>query len=170
MKCQIRGRKSLITADLMMTFLLNFCLRLGSNDYPMRRRNAIVTSRDNKFREIAIKIRSLALLQRKSREWNRKVSLRLSIAMDLLSILALVLCRSLISCVGAENARSDNKYSTTVATTTTGAYFPDMPEAIKITYIDAATLLKFDNKGEKMMGVSDDKCDNAKVNIDSRLL
>lgn len=44
-------------------------------------------------------------------------------------------------------------------------YFSDMPETIIINYIDAATLIKFDNKGEKMMGVSDDKCDNGRVNL-----
>lgn len=46
---------------------------------------------------------------------------------------------------------------------TTLPYFFDMPEAIKIIYIDPITLIKFDNKGEKMMGVSDDKCDNGRV-------
>ena len=51
---------------------------------------------------------------------------------------------------------------TTVATTTQ-AYFSEMPVGIKISYINATTLLQFDNKGEKMMGVSNEKCDNAKV-------
>lgn len=55
--------------------------------------------------------------------------------------------------------------STQAATTTTVAYFSDMPEAIKIVYIEAESLIKFDNKGEKMMGVSDEKCDNGKVNL-----
>jgi hypothetical protein len=87
-----------------------------------------------------------------------------SIAMDLLSVLALFFCRSLISSVGAGNAESDNQNATTVASAPTEAFFSDMHESIEINYIDAATLLKFDNKGEKMMGVSDDKCDNARVN------
>lgn len=47
--------------------------------------------------------------------------------------------------------------------TTTESYFSDMPERISIVYIEAESLQKIDNKGERMMGVSDEKCDNGKV-------
>ena len=52
--------------------------------------------------------------------------------------------------------------STTVPTTVE-AYFSELPVGIKVNYINATTLLQFDNKGEKMMGVSNDKCDNTRV-------
>lgn len=56
---------------------------------------------------------------------------------------------------------SDDDYSG--FSTTTLSYFSDMPENVQVVYIEAETLIKFDNKGEKMMGVSDEKCDNGRV-------
>lgn len=41
--------------------------------------------------------------------------------------------------------------------------FDDLPESVKVVYIDPETLIKYDNKGQRVMGVSDDKCDNGKV-------
>lgn len=58
-------------------------------------------------------------------------------------------------------ARMNN--SSSIITTTEAPYFSEMPETMKIEYIDPITLIRFDNKGEKMMGVSDDKCDNGRV-------
>lgn len=54
----------------------------------------------------------------------------------------------------------------TTLATTTEVYFSEIPDEVIVKYIDAITLLKFDNKGERMMGVSDKKCDNARVGLD----
>lgn len=58
-----------------------------------------------------------------------------------------------------------DKYNPTtkISTTTPVPYFSEMPENIIIKYIEALSLIEADNKGERMMGVSDEKCDNAKV-------
>lgn len=50
-----------------------------------------------------------------------------------------------------------------VATTTEEPYFSEMPEGIQIVYIEAETLLKYDNKGEVVMGAGNEKCDNGQV-------
>jgi hypothetical protein len=63
---------------------------------------------------------------------------------------------------GTSNSTPNPPDSATFSTTTE-AYFSEMPPGTIVKYIDAATLLQFDNKGEKMMGVSDEKCDNARV-------
>lgn len=44
-------------------------------------------------------------------------------------------------------------------------FFRELPENIQIDYIDSKPLIEFDKKGEKMMGVSDSYCDNAKINL-----
>lgn len=70
---------------------------------------------------------------------------------------------SVLSFVLSQNESVEYTDATTIATET---YFSDMPEAIQINYIDATTLLKFDNQGEyisSMMGVSDIHCDNGRV-------
>lgn len=43
-------------------------------------------------------------------------------------------------------------------------YFPNQPERIKIVKVDPTPIIKYDNKGEMMMGVSDEHCDNGRVN------
>lgn len=84
--------------------------------------------------------------------------------MDLLSILAIIFWCFSFGRVGGQS-KNDNDLSgaSTSISTTTEAYFSDMPEAIQINYIEAESLIKADNHGEVMMGVSDDRCDNGKV-------
>lgn len=36
-------------------------------------------------------------------------------------------------------------------------------ESLRIVHIDPETLIKFDNKGERMMGIANDHCDNTRV-------
>lgn len=47
--------------------------------------------------------------------------------------------------------------------TSTADHFARM--GAEIVYIDSNTVIRSDNHGERMMGVSDDKCDNARVNF-----
>lgn len=62
---------------------------------------------------------------------------------------------------GDANYEKTVSYSTTVSVDL--PCFADLPNTVKVVYIDPETLIKYDNKGEHVMGVADDKCDNGKV-------
>lgn len=78
--------------------------------------------------------------------------------MDFLRKVLVLFCLKFVSC--------GNDFSGTTSAPSE-LYFSDMPETIQIDYIDAETLIKFDNKGERVMGVSDEHCDNGRVNIET---
>lgn len=48
--------------------------------------------------------------------------------------------------------------------------FNDLPETVKVVIIDPTTLIKYDNKGERIMGAADDKCDNGRVRNLTKLI
>lgn len=96
--------------------------------------------------------------------------------MNFLLTFTAVLCFSLIYCQSDETTEadatldhSDDDYdevtngTTNPETTTTAAYFSEMPENIEIVYVDPESLIKYDNKGEVIMGLSDEHCDNGRV-------
>lgn len=55
----------------------------------------------------------------------------------------------------------DGKHHTTVLTDV--KCFSNLPDTVRVVHIDPETLIKYDNKGEHVMGVPDDKCDNGRV-------
>lgn len=58
------------------------------------------------------------------------------------------------------------KTTTTSAQTTTQVYFSDMPDNLQIMTVDPTSQIEYDNLGERTMGKSDVKCDNAQVKSD----
>lgn len=61
--------------------------------------------------------------------------------------------------------QSQDENTNTTEPTTTLTYFSDMPETMQINYIDALTFIQFDRGIDRVMGLADDKCDNARVNL-----
>lgn len=53
--------------------------------------------------------------------------------------------------------------TTTSAETTTQVYFSEMPDNLQIFTVDPTSQIEYDNKGERTMGKSDVRCDDAKV-------
>jgi hypothetical protein len=61
-----------------------------------------------------------------------------------------------------DKTTTKNAVNSTIATTE-APYFSEIPDKMKIVYIDPISLIRADNHGEKMMGIADDKCDNGRV-------
>lgn len=57
---------------------------------------------------------------------------------------------------------------TTTVPSTTVVYFSEMPENMQINYIDPMTFIRYENRGEVIMGLPDVNCDNARVNISDK--
>lgn len=64
--------------------------------------------------------------------------------------------------------RRTHRHSTLTTTisapqTTTAVYFTDMPDNLQIVTVDPTSQIAYDNLGERTMGKSDVRCDDAKV-------
>lgn len=93
--------------------------------------------------------------------------------MHFVSILSIFICWTFVHCETSEKVNDDYTEGTSLSdvtttandVTTTEVWFSEMPENIQIVYVDPTTFIKFDNKGEHVMGLSDEHCDNGRVGI-----
>lgn len=107
-----------------------------------------------------------------------------SFAMDLVAKAVLFLCvvelsgqtnnsdvitnATTMKLVPTTTKRHTHRHSTltttiTAAQTTAEVYFTDMPDNLQIVTVDPTSQIAYDNLGERTMGKSDVRCDNAKV-------
>lgn len=107
-----------------------------------------------------------------------------SFAMDLVAKAVLFLCvveisgqtndskvitnATTVKLVPTTTKRHTHRHSTltttlTAAQTTAAVYFTDMPDNLQIVTVDPTSQIAYDNLGERTMGKSDVRCDDAKV-------
>lgn len=87
--------------------------------------------------------------------------------MNFIRLFTVFVCFVLVECYGNETDEEyhDDHNSIPSYPSEPIIYFPNQPERIKIVKVDPTTIIKYDNKGEQMMGVSDAHCDNGRVRL-----